>query len=477
MYQSLQRFVDRLHSEGIGIHTFIMRRQGEIVASGAYEPYRLEDRHMLYSLSKSFTSTAIGFAVQEGYLTVEDKLMDFFPDVLETEPCENMKKITVKHLLTMNTGHAEEPAIFDEKLQWVKAFLSSNVEHEPGTHFLYNTAATYMLSAILTTLTEESCLSYLTPRLFEPLGFESEPWWEQYADGIDTGGFGLNLSVQDISLFAEFCLNKGRCEGVQLLDAAWFDEAMTGWSDNSGGDPDNQSDWGQGYGYQFWLCKPDKVYRGDGACGQFAIMLPEQEMTIAITSGTNKMGDILTAIWEEILPDLPNPEIQVDFEDLELWVPPVEDQPTELLHFLNQAQTTLHVEQTLSENIRGLEGLRLCDDYIALKLKGGSDWSEIPLDASCWTVVEFDVGMDHWIKDVPKRSRTFGESIPGKAGVKVQAYVDKAGSHYLLIDLAFTETPWLDRWILRAEEGNLSVQMTRISGFSPLEETVFASRA
>lgn len=487
MTDAVKRWIDRCEREGLALHSFVIRRRGEILAKAAYEPYRLDERHMLYSLSKSFTSTAIAFAVQEGLLTVEDRVLDFFRDDLASAEglwdftlSERMEAMTVKHLLTMNTGHAEEPDIFNEKMNWPAQFLASELSYDPGTHFLYNTPASFMLSVIVTKVTAERCFDYLKPRLFDPLGFESDPWWEAY-EGYDTGGFGLNLSVLDISRFAEFCLNEGAWEGQQLLNATWFKEATYPWSDNSGGDPDNQSDWGQGYGYQFWNCRHEGIYRGDGACGQFAIVMPKEEATIAITSGTDKMGDILTAIWEDLLPalsDLSEAVDPVQIEGLELWMPAVEAESIDLSSFLDQAEPYMNQTFRLSKNARGLEAIELTQEKLSVKLKRGQEWTHIPLAASNWMRLDFDAGADPFLgQAVRRRSRSMDSQLPTVAASRIQVKKDIEKGSYLVIDLAFTETPWVDRWICQLESSGLKIQMTRISGFGSFEEIVFANKA
>lgn len=499
MTDAVKRWLDRCEREGLALHSFVIRRRGQVLAEGAFDPYRLDERHMLYSLSKSFTSTAIAFAIQEGLLTVEDRVLDFFREDLASAeglwnftPSERMERLSVKHLLTMNTGHAEEPEIFNEQMNWPAQFLASELSHEPGSHFLYNTPASFMLSVILTKLSGERCVEYLKTRLFEPLGFESDPWWESY-EGYDAGGFGLNLSVMDISRFAEFCLNEGRWEGKQLLNAAWFKEATYPWSDNSAGDPDNQSDWSQGYGYQFWNCRHEGIYRGDGACGQFAIIMPNERATIAITAGTDKMGDILSAIWEELLPSLSEAseaETQLGasealesfetkrFEGLELWTPEVEGESAECDSFLEQAKPYMNQPLRLTRNARGLEAIELTKVQFSVKLRGGQAWTAIPLEASGWTRLSFDAGADPFLGvGERRRSRSIDNLLPTVAAARTEVKKDEEKGTYLVIDLAFTETPWVDRWICEIDSEGLKLQMARLSGFGSFEERAFANKA
>ena len=254
-------------------------RHGHVVAEGWWAPYAAEAPHSLFSLSKSFTSTAVGMAIAEGKLSLDDEVLKFFPDDAPAEPSANLKAMRVSDLLRMSTGQQTEPPRNPDQV-WTKVFLAHPVPFKPGTHFLYNTSATYMLSAIVQKATGMTVLDYLRPRLFEPLGIE-HPTWETSPQGVSTGGYGLSIRTEDIARFGQLYLQKGKWQGKQLVPAAWV-EAATARQTSNGSDP--KSDWAQGYGYQFWRCRHG-AYRGDGAFGQFCVVLPEEDAVIAITSG------------------------------------------------------------------------------------------------------------------------------------------------------------------------------------------------
>ncbi len=202
-------------------------------------------------------------------------------------------------LLTMHTGHDEDTmgrireADGDD---WVKNFLHLEVPRAPGSHFLYNTGASYLLSAIAQQVSGQNLMRFLQPRLFEPLGIVGADWQED-PRGINVGGYGLRVRTPDILNFGQLYRQKGQWEGKQLLSAAWVAEATQKQVDSQ----DNDGDWGQGYGYQFWRCQPGG-YRGDGAYGQYCIVLPEQEAVIAITSESRDMGASMQLVWNHILP-------------------------------------------------------------------------------------------------------------------------------------------------------------------------------
>lgn len=289
-------FLDRAESEIDALHSFILLRHGHVVAEGWWAPYGPERLHVLHSLSKSFTSTAVGFAVDEGLLDLDDTVISFFPDDVPEDPSDYLKIMRVRQLLNMTAGQ-EKSVSFHEIENWVKAFLESEVEHKPGTHWVYNSSASFMLSAIIQSVTGETVLDYLASRLFEPLGIEGARW-DTNPQGINPGGWGLYVRTRDIAGLGQFYLQKGEWQGRQLLSRDWVEEATTKQASN-GCVPD--SDWDQGYGYQFWMCRHG-LYRGDGAAGQFCIVFPEQDAVLAITSGVNDMGAVMRLVWDELLP-------------------------------------------------------------------------------------------------------------------------------------------------------------------------------
>ena len=220
-------FVNEAEQKLNALHSFMLVRHGQVVAEGWWTPYAADEPHMLYSLSKSFTSTAVGLAVAEGKLNVDDLVLSFFPDEAPAEPSANLKAMRVRDLLTMSTGHHEDdvkdfPYQSDDSV--VKAFLARPVSHKPGTFFFYNTPASYMLSAIVQKVTGQPVVEYLRPRLFDPLGIEN-PTWDASKQGVSLGGFGLNVRTEDIARFGQLYLQKGMWQGKQLLPADWVETA------------------------------------------------------------------------------------------------------------------------------------------------------------------------------------------------------------------------------------------------------------
>jgi CubicO group peptidase (beta-lactamase class C family) len=294
--EKVREFIETADRDVKSMHSFMLVRHGHVVAEAWWTPEAAEKQHVLWSLSKSFTSTAVGLAVAEGKLSIDDPVLKFFPDDAPPQPSANLQAMRVRDLLTMSTGHQDEPKLND-KTPWVKTFLAHPVPHKPGTHFQYNTPATYMQSAIVQKVTGQTVLKYLTPRLFEPLGIQN-PRWDESPQGISIGGYGLFIRTEDIAKFGQLYLQQGEWQGKQLLPKAWISQATSKQVSN-GSDP--QRDWDQGYGFQFWRCR-DGAYRGDGKDGQFCIVLPDQDAVVAITANTGDMQAELNIVWDKLLP-------------------------------------------------------------------------------------------------------------------------------------------------------------------------------
>jgi CubicO group peptidase (beta-lactamase class C family) len=299
--QALENFVQAASQQVRDIHSLIVLRNGQVISEAYWAPYQRDQLHMLFSLTKSFVSTAVGFAISEGLLTLEDKVISFFAESeLPSEISENLAAMSIHHLLSMNTGHENDQ--FSDPLNefnWSRAFLCAPVPYKPGTHFVYNSGASYMLGVIVQQLTGQSLHEYLQPRLFGPLGI-TDFAWDRCERGFEIGGFGLELTTDSIARLGLLYLQRGEWQGQQILPAEWVERASSFQSDNRGPD-NNEHDWAQGYGYQFWRTRPN-AYRGDGAFGQYCIVLPEHNMVIAATSGTAEMHVLLDLMRKHLLP-------------------------------------------------------------------------------------------------------------------------------------------------------------------------------
>lgn len=290
----MSTFLDLVHAlERVcpNMHGLVISRGEGPVATAFWHPYTGEEPQHVFSVSKSFTAIAAMFAVQEGVWNLDDRLCDAYADKLPEHPSENLLTMTLRDLLTMSTGHAAEPPVWNRPEDWAAEFFAQEVPHAPGQHFLYNTPATYMVAHWLHRLTGEDLVDYLRPRLFEPLGIHGSRWMRA-PGGVRAGGFGLSITVAELHRFGQFLRRRG--EGFlapELIDLA------TSAIVSNGTNPED--DWNQGYGFQFWRSRHG-AYRGDGAFGQFVVVQPEVGWVVAIHSETSDMQAVLSVLWDHL---------------------------------------------------------------------------------------------------------------------------------------------------------------------------------
>jgi CubicO group peptidase (beta-lactamase class C family) len=313
-------FLREAATQGPGqeLHSLLILRQGQVIAEGHWAPYQPDEVHLLFSLTKSFTSTAAGFAIAEGLLSLDDRVLDFFPDKAPADPSENLKAMRVRHLLSMATGHETEPLenLRYEAGDWVQIFLAHPVPFEPGTKFLYNSLATHMVSAIVEKLTKTSLLEYLKPRLLQPLGIGAIAW-DVDPQGIIVGGWGMSLQPESIAKFGLLYAQDGMWEGKRILPEGWVAEATKAHIDNANHASETRSEWEQGYGFQFWR-STHNAYRADGAFGQFCVIVPAKDLIVVTTARVDFMHEVLNLIWRNIEPHCtePLPENEPEHEAL-----------------------------------------------------------------------------------------------------------------------------------------------------------------
>jgi CubicO group peptidase (beta-lactamase class C family)/predicted glycoside hydrolase/deacetylase ChbG (UPF0249 family) len=302
--ENIINFIDAINASKHEMHSYMILRHGKVVSEGWWSPYRADLKHTLYSCSKSFVATAVGFAVAEKLITVDDKVVSFFPNDLPETISPFLAELKIKDLLSMTVGHEKENStLIATNDNWIKAFLATPIKYQPGTKFLYNSPATFMLSAIVQQVTKQKVIDYLKPRLWAPLGISGIDW-EVNPQGINTGGWGLRLKTEDMAKFGQLFLQKGKWKGKQILPESWVDEASTMkimQDPTATQAKKDSSDWLQGYCYQMWRCR-NNGYRADGANGQYIIVLPEKDAVIAITSETNSMQGEINLVWKHLLP-------------------------------------------------------------------------------------------------------------------------------------------------------------------------------
>jgi CubicO group peptidase (beta-lactamase class C family) len=311
---AILKFLDAVDKGKNELHSFVIVRHGKVISKGWWRPYGKELKHVMFSVSKSFTSTGVGLAVAENKLKLTDKVVSFFPQSLPDTLSAYMKDMTVQDLLKMSTGMNNDP-LFTARgsSDWPKAFMSAPVENKPGTVFKYNNMASFMLSAVVQKATGEMLFDYLKPRLFEPLGITNVAW-DETPEGYTFGAIGLKIGSDDMAKFGQLLLQKGKWHGKQILPQAWVAEATSSQIGND--DPNNKvpkelSDWQQGYGYQFWRGR-NNTYRADGLGGQFILVVPDKDVVIVLTCAAVDTQEELNLVWDNLLPAMQDKALPSD---------------------------------------------------------------------------------------------------------------------------------------------------------------------
>ncbi len=280
--------------EATEIHGAMLLRHGKVIGEMHPKPFRAEYGHTLFSCSKVFTAAAIGIAVGENRVRVSDRVATFFPELLPDSISNRLAKLTIRDLLTMQSGFEPTNEVRTKETEWVKKSLGGKMVAQPGEKFAYDSMNTYLLSAIISRVTGEKMVDYLRPRLFEPMGIDEEIW-EESPEGISCGGWGLHLKLESMAKMGQLLLNEGRWGGRQLLPAEWAKEMMTVHVEK------------EGYGYQTWKCEHAGTMRGDGAHGQFIIVMPNEDMVAVITQCCNTLPpgvEERRLLFEGLLPTL-----------------------------------------------------------------------------------------------------------------------------------------------------------------------------
>jgi CubicO group peptidase (beta-lactamase class C family) len=314
-------FLNAIDTGSIEIHSFIFLRHGKVIAEGWWNPYGSDYKHLMFSASKTFAATGIGLAISGKRLKINDKVISYFPNSLPDTLSENMKKLTVKNLLTMSVGQDPEPRM-GGNADWIRSFLSTSPIHEPGTVFKYNNMASFMLSAMVQQVTGQTLFDYLQPRIFQPLSIRGIDW-DLNPQGINLGMIGLRLRTEDMAKFGQLLLRQGVWNGKQILPKKWIKEATSFKITSQGGPagtPIEVSDWHQGYCYQMWRGRNNTV-RLDGLAGQFVILMPDKDAVVILTANARNTQNELDLVYNYLLPAIkadkplpPDPGLNIELQ-------------------------------------------------------------------------------------------------------------------------------------------------------------------
>jgi CubicO group peptidase (beta-lactamase class C family) len=304
---ALLRLVRRWEAAGLEPHSLMVLRHGHVVAEGWWAPYRPDGVQLVYSVSKTFTACAVGFAVDEGLLRLEERVVDLFPEAAGVAG-PRARALTLHDLLAMRTGHRADTLTWRgvSPTEFPATFLAAEPEEDRGW-FVYHNGATLMAALAVQRRTGGRLLDYLRPRLLDPLGTGDVGW--QQVDGYDLGFSGLHVPTDALAGVGELLLRDGVRDGRRVLPAGWVDLMTTVHTDTS--HHPETTDWQQGYGYQVWRCTHD-AWRADGAFGQFAVVVPGADLVVALTSCTDRTQETLDALWHELLPAVADAPLPAD---------------------------------------------------------------------------------------------------------------------------------------------------------------------
>lgn len=274
----IQEFMDTLMQDTrTEIHSCIVMRHGHVVAEVYPQPWQKDYRHTMYSVSKTFTSVAVGMCIQDSLIALSDTIGKFIS--MPASATRNVRAITVRDLLTMQSGIPVDTKIRIHETEWLRAYLSKKNTAVPGTRWAYDSIMSYILSAIVQKVTGQMLMDFLKERLFFPLGI-TDALWEESPEGITCGGWGLYIRPEAMAAFGQFLLNKGQWQGKQLLSTSWVEEMMKPQSVNGR------------YSYHIWQTKYPGWAEANGANGQFIFIIPETDMVVSITQCTGKTAPI-----------------------------------------------------------------------------------------------------------------------------------------------------------------------------------------
>ena len=431
-----------------GPHGIVIVRHGKVIAEGSWKPFdTLNETHMLYSHSKTFTATAIGFLAEEGKLDLDERVVDIFDAETPTNACENLRMLRVRDLLTMNCGGKKAHSIEDGG-DWVRNFLTSEFPKAPGCEFRYDSDATYMLAVIVERRSGEKLMDYLGRRLFSRIGIE-KAWTTTSPQGIACGGWGMNMTTREIARFGQFLLQRGRWNGEYLINPLWIDlmtarHTVSGWKNVGIKALGEGSDWEQGYGFQCWRCTQGGAYRCDGSAGQYTLVFPEADMVVSIHAGSNQGQLTLDLVYRHLLSAVrgePLAENQEACAALERRLATLAIAP--MRGTFEGVERFLDVDYEFADpHDRGFKSVRLAKNAeggVVLKFRTRGGESEVRLGSGEWTpgVMTIDPERYEWLGALIGRLAVKSSAGMRQPGEFVARIYFTGGTHYL--DFTFCE--------------------------------------
>ena len=297
-------------------YSIMVLKKGKVVYEGYFAGFTPDSLTEVFSVSKTVLALAAGFAVEEGKISVDDRVTDYFPDRLPENVSDTLSSMTIRHLLTMTCGMEETPKLLsafkgNTSFSWLEEFFASRQANMPGTEFYYNFFAPYILAAIIQNEVGTGIVDYIRPRLLEPLQI-TDMQWDTSFEGICVGGWGMRLCPEDMAKLGQLLLQRGKWKGRQLISSQWIDTMTSNLVDSRpinafvvDRDPvklsDPANDHTQGYGYYVWQGRAH-TYRMEGILGQFVIVSPARNLVLVITSNSNMDQRYMDIIWKHFSP-------------------------------------------------------------------------------------------------------------------------------------------------------------------------------
>jgi len=328
---SIDAFLNKVEEKGFELHSFMLCKGSNVIAEAWWSPYRADRRHMLHSLTKSVGVMGVGIAIGQGCFDLDTPVISFFPDELPSQVSPNLEMMTLRHLLTMTTGHATGISGGEWRTirtSWVAEFFKEPIVEKPGSRFIYSSASSYMLSAIVQKTTGRTLRDYVNECVFRQLSIDNFEW-DSSPEGITSGGNGLSLTTEAIAKIGVLHLQRGEWRGRQVLPKQWVDAATSphlkdvwmgafdGRRMQAGGEEsaDAGGERHRGYGYQWWI-GPDGAYYAYGIFGQYCVVLPRENAVIAFTAAIPAPESrLLELVWSDLAPALAGREARPDAPD------------------------------------------------------------------------------------------------------------------------------------------------------------------
>lgn len=382
---AVNRFVDSLLAlPETEVHHLMVVRNSHVIAEAHPSPFRADDAHTLYSASKTFVALAVGLAIDDNRLRLDDRVAAIMHECLPDTVSDALSQMTIRHLLTMSSGITPDWTLRNTSSDWERTWLAKPV-HNPGSELLYDSMSTYMLSAIVQRVTGKTVLQLLNERIFAPMHIV-EVDWQLSPSGVCTGGWGLRLQTESLAKIGVMMLQRGQWQGRQLVPEWWIDEMVSKHINYADADGQSPTDGNQGYGYQVWRCKWPTAYRADGALGQYVVMDSATGLVVVILGVSDRGHDELACIWNQLMPGVDH-QVKSDKAALRQLETTCRRTSLPLPHGSAHSTMISHADFKLSANKHEIDLIKLHNDNDGMAMRiyyhDGHD-ETIPMGYGSW---------------------------------------------------------------------------------------------